>query len=300
MTKSRLLTMALAAVVLVAAFSGMAASSRKQITVASFNFSETLIMAEIFKQIVEANTDIQVRHVPNMEFRVVVSATQTGEIDAYVTYSGTQFTTVLGQEVTEEWTDPKKVLGYARREVDRQYGMTLLDPLGFDNTYAVAVRREFAEKHGLRTVSDLRPHAPNMVMATDQDFLYREEVMSYKNFVKVYDIKFRRAIAMTYGLLYRAVRSGDVDAIMAYSSDGRIASMNLVVLEDDKQFFPPYDAMFIIRNETLKKYPELRGVLDRLAGAIDQETAQKLNARTDVDEVDPKIVARDFLREKGL
>lgn len=276
------------------------AKEKKEITVASFNFTEPVILAEIVKQLVEANTDIQVKHIPNMEFRVAVEATQTGDVDLYLTYSGTQFTTVLKHEITEEWLDPKKVLEAARREVNEKYDMTMMPPLGFDNTYAVAVRREFAQKHNIRTISDLKPYASDMIMATDADFLHREEVMSYQNFQKVYQLPFKKAIAMTYGLLYRAIRNGDVDAIMAYSSDGRIAAMNLQVLEDDKHFFPPYDAMLIVRNKTLAKYPELYDVLDKLSGRLDQETIQRLNAAADVHGEEPADIARDFLKKEGL
>ncbi len=286
----------LAALVIV----GVTTKSEKEITVVSHNFSESTLFGEIIKRLVEENTDIRVNHIPNMEFAVGVAATQTGEVDTYLTYSGTQFTTVLQQEVTEEWTDPKKVLEYVRREVDEEYDMLLMDPLGFDNTYAVAVRRDFAEKHDLRKVSDLKPYASDMVMATDADFLHREEIMSYTNMIKVYDMDFENAVAMNYGLLYRAVEKGDVDAIIAYSSDGRIAAMDLKILEDDKKFFPPYDAMLIIRNKTVQQYPELFEVLDKLSGRVDQDTIQRLNARADVDGEELDVIAEDFLEELGL
>ncbi len=279
---------------------GATMKPQEGITFASVDYSETVILGEIFKRLVEENTDIQVNHLPDMELGVIVVSTQTGEVDAYLTYSGTQFTTVLKQEVTEEWTDPKKVLEYVDREVDEKHDMLLMDPLGFDNTYAVAVRRDFAEEHDLHKVSDLKPYASDMTIATDSDFLHREEVMSYTNMTRVYDMDFGKAVAMNYGLMYQAAQRGDVDAIVAYSSDGRIAAMDLKILEDDKSFFPPYDAMIIIRNETIAQYPELYDVLYQLSGRIDQETIQRLNARIDVDGDDPAAVAEDFLKCEGL
>ncbi|MGB4337840.1 MAG: glycine betaine ABC transporter substrate-binding protein [Bacillota bacterium] len=291
--------MALALVALIAV-SGVGAQAKKQITFASRDFVETAIIAEIVKRLVEEKTDIEVRHLPNIEFRVTVAAMQTGDIDAYSSYSGSQFTTVLGQEVTEEWRDPKKVLEYCKVEMDRRFNMKLFDPLGFDNTYAIAVRRDFAEKHNLEKVSDLVPLAPNLTIATDADFLHREEVMSFTNFTRTYGLKFKKAVAMTYGLMYRAAYVGDVDVIMAYSSDGRIAAMDLKLLEDDLQFFPPYDAILIVRNETLAKYPELEPVLNLLTGRIDQEAIQRMNARADVEGHDLKVIAEDFLKEQGL
>lgn len=300
-SRSRSIWLILGLILIVALIiAGVTQKPKKEITFASFNYSETALFGEIVKRLVEEKTDIHVNHLPNMEFGVAVAATQTDEVDTYLTYSGTQFTTVLQQEVTEEWTDPKKVLEYVEREVEEQYDMLLMDPLGFDNTYAVAVRRDFAEEHDLHKVSDLKPYASNMVMATDADFLHREEVMSYTNMTNVYDMEFGDAVAMNYGLLYRAAEKGDVDAIVAYSSDGRIAAMDLKILEDDKEFFPPYDAMLIIRNKTIDEYPELLEVLDELSGRIDQDTIQALNARADVDGDELDDIAEDFLKEQGL
>jgi osmoprotectant transport system permease protein len=300
-SRSRSIWLILGLILIVALIiAGVTQKPKKGITFASFNYSETALFGEIVKRLVEEKTDIHVNHLSNMEFGVAVAATQTDEVDTYLTYSGTQFTTVLQQEVTEEWTDPKKVLEYVEREVEEQYDMLLMDPLGFDNTYAVAVRRDFAEEHDLHKVSDLKPYASNMVMGTDADFLHREEVMSYTNMTKVYDMEFGDAVAMNYGLLYRAAEKGDVDAIVAYSSDGRIAAMDLKILEDDKEFFPPYDAMLIIRNKTIDEYPELLEVLDELSGRIDQDTIQALNARADVDGDELDMIAEDFLKGQGL
>jgi glycine betaine/choline ABC-type transport system substrate-binding protein len=288
------------ALLVVLIIAGQIVKPEKEVVFASFDYSETVLLGEIVKRLLEEKTDIRVEHLPNMELGVAVAATQIGEVDAYLTYSGTQFTTVLKQEVTEEWIDPQKVLEYVEREVGEKHDMLLMDPLGFDNTYAVAVRREFAEEHDLHQVSDLGPYAPDMVMATDADFLHREEVMSYTNMTRVYDMSFEKAVAMNYGLMYQAVQKGDVDAIVAYSSDGRISAMDLKILEDDKSFFPPYDAMLIIRNQTIAEHPELYNLLDQLSGRIDQETIQRLNARADVDGDDFADIAEEFLEEQGL
>lgn len=295
---------AIAALVLVAAVvaapAAAAAPAKKQIVFPSRDYAETAIIAEIVKHLVEAKTDIEVKHLPNIDFRVTLAAMQTGDVDMYGSYSGSQFTTVLGQVVTEEWLDPDKVLEYCRVETAKRFNTTLFGPLGFDNTYAIAVRRDFAEKHKLEKVSDLKSIAPTLTLATDADFLHREEVMSYANFVKTYGLKFKKAVAMTYGLMYRAAYVKEVDVIMAYSSDGRIAAMDLKILKDDLQFFPPYDGIIVVKNETLAAYPELGPVLDMLTGLISQEDIQKMNARADVYGHEIADIARDFLKEKGL
>lgn len=293
---------AIAALVLAAVLTmqGVAAPAKKQIVFPSRDFAETAIIAEIVKHLVEAKTDIQVKHLPNIDFRVTLAAMQTGDVDMYGSYSGSQFTTVLGQEVTKEWLDPAKVLEYCRVETARRFDTKLFGPLGFDNTYAIAVRRDFAEKHKLEKVSDLKALAPTLTIATDADFLHRDEVMSYNNFVKTYGLKFKKAVAMTYGLMYRAAYVKEVDVIMAYSSDGRMAAMDLKILKDDLQFFPPYDAIIVVRNKTLAAYPELRPVLDMLTGLISQGDIQKMNARADVDGHEIADIAKDFLKAKGL
>lgn len=291
------------ALVLVAALAmpgAAGAQAKKQVVFRSADAAETMIIAEIGKRLIEEKTDIKVKHMPNIEMRVALAAVQTGDIDIYLSYSGTQFTTVLGQNVTAEWLDPQKVLDWVKVEASRRLGTTVFDPLGFDNTYAIAVRRDFAQKHGLKKVSDLRPIAPTLTIGTDADFLHREEVMSYTNFVKTYNLKFKRGVAMNYGLMYRAAQVGDVNVIMAWSSDGRLAAMDLVLLEDDLRFFPPYDAVIVCRNETLAKYPELGPVLELLSGRIDQETMQRMNARADVDGDEIEDIAVDFLKEAGL
>lgn len=272
----------------------------ENITIASFGSSESALISEIVKRLIEEKTDLEVKHLTNMDLGVVIAASQTGDVDMYLTFSGTQFTTVLQKEVTMEWLDPKKVLDYVAHRVYEEYDMSIMDPLGYNNTYALAVPQKFAEEHNINNVSDLKPYAPSMVIAMDSDFLYREEVMSYSNMIKVYDMKFKDAVAMEYGLLYRAAQKGNADAIIAYSSDGRIAAVDLKILKDDKNFFPPYDAMIIVRNETLECYPELSAVLSELSGKIDQDTIVKLSSRIDVDGEEIDVVAEDFIRSLNL
>lgn len=286
--------------IVVLIMTGLFKKEGAHINIASFGDSESALISEIAKRLIEDRTDLEVKHLTNMDLGVVIAASQTGEVDLYLTFSGTQFTTVLQQEVTREWLDPQKVLEYVSRKVYDEYNMSVLKPLGYNNTYALAVRQDLAEKYSLHRLSDLRPYASEMIIAMDSDFLHREEVMSYTNMVREYDLNFKDAVAMDYGLLYRAVQKGSADAIVAYSSDGRIAAVNLKIMEDDKTFFPPYDAMFIVRNEVLERYPELAAVLEELSGRIDQDTIVKLNARADVDGEEIGVIADDYLREQNL
>lgn len=287
-------------IVLIISGSRFLKKQNENITIASFGSTESTLISEIVKRLIEENTDLEVKHLTNMDLGVVIAASQTGDVDMYLTFSGTQFTTVLQKEVTMEWLDPKKVLDYVAHRVYEEYDMSVMDPLGYNNTYALAVPQKFAEEHNINNVSDLKPYASGMVIAMDSDFLYREEVMSYSNMVKVYDMEFKDAVAMEYGLLYRAAQKENADAIVAYSSDGRIAAVDLKILKDDKNFFPPYDAMIIVRNETLERFPELSAVLSELSGKIDQDTIVKLNARIDVGGEEIDVVAGEFVKSLDL
>ncbi len=267
----------------------------------SFQISESSIVGEMVKLLVENETNIEVELLPNVAgVTLAHEATQQGEADIYITYTGTQFSTVLGNDITEEWTDRVKIREFVEEEVNKQFGMVLLDNLGFDNTYAISINNEFAQEHNLVTIEDLQPFAPEMVIAADYDFLNREGAVSFTNFAAVYDLDFKEAIGMDLGLIYQAAEVGDVDAIVSWSSDGRIAYIDLFTLEDSKNVFPPYDAALIIRQETLDTYPGLEAILNKLGGLFDVSTIQRLNMLVDVEEQAPEDVAEEFLREKGL
>lgn len=269
--------------------------------VMSFGYAETDITAEMVKALVESGTDFEVELIHNVASVLIASeATSKDDADMYLTYTGTQLSTVMEQELTEEWMDPVKVREFVEKKAKEDYGMTLLGNLGFENTYAVAVKRSFAAENNIKGISDLVTHAPNLTIASDYDFLNREGVVSFTTLVETYGLEFKSSVGMDYGLMYRAIDSGDVEAIVAYSSDGRIASLELVVLEDENNVFPPYDAAFIIRTETLENMPGLEEVLRKLDGRIDMATIQELNAKVDIDEMEPRDVALEFLRAEGL
>ena len=279
------------------AATALPARAAEVVKVGSKRFTESYVLAEIARQTLQ-RAGVEAEHRQGLgNTAILEQALRTGQIDLYPEYTGTILRELLGR--TMPAGAPAPTLAELNAWLAPR-GLMATVPLGFDNTYAIAVRRDFAEKHNLEKVSDLVPLAPNLTIATDADFLHREEVMSFTNFTRTYGLKFKKAVAMTYGLMYRAAYVGDVDVIMAYSSDGRIAAMDLKLLEDDLQFFPPYDAILIVRNETLAKYPELEPVLNLLTGRIDQEAIQRMNARADVEGHDLKVIAEDFLKEQGL
>lgn len=271
----------------------------KKITMVSQNYNEPIILCEVVRQLLEAKTNLTIEHKTHLSGSTICHrAFESGDAQIYVSYTGTQFTGVLDQEVTPEWKDRQKVFAFVRDEFDRRFGAHVFEPFGFENTYALAVRRDVAEEHNLRKVSDLTSVDDNWVLATDNTFLERKGD-GYEDLARTYGLQFKKVISMDYGLMYRAVKEGEVNAAVAYSTDGRIKSMDLVTLEDDKRFFPPYDAVLIVKKELVGEY-NLEELIQPLIGTIDADTIRRLNYRADEEKADPAIVARDFLVERGL
>lgn len=271
---------------------------RGSLVIGSSTFSEPWILGEIAKVLLE-DAGFEVEHMIGFQGATLQhSAMVGGELDIYPSWTGTQFTGVLEMEVTEEWRDPEKVYDFVYDEFQDRFDQTWSPPLGFNNTYALAVRRDFAEEHDLETTSDLRDLAPELIIATDPTF--QERIGDgYDDMLEHYDLEFDEVVGMDYGLMYRAVAEGDVDVAVAYTTDGRIVAMDLVILEDDRLFFPPYDGAMVMRNEILEQYPDIEEILSVMWGAFDEETMGALNAEVDVNEREYTDVAREFAEEMG-
>lgn len=282
------------------AFGGARAHAGGKLVAVSQSFAEPQILCEAVKLLIEKNTDLTVDHIPNFQGSTVVhQAMIHNDAQIYVSYTGTQFTGVLGMEVTPEWKNREKVLRYVQETFDKKFNLKWYDPFGFNNTYAVAVRRQIAEKYNLKKVSDIVPYADKWTIAVDQTF--KERVGDgYSDFAATYGLKFRRVASMDYGLMYRAVASANVDAAVVYSTDGRVDAMDLVVLEDDKEFFPPYDASLVIRKDVLEKYPNIDEIVKPLIGTITEADMQRVNRWVDVDGMTPREAAERLLKERGL
>ncbi|MFO8059830.1 MAG: glycine betaine ABC transporter substrate-binding protein [Bacillota bacterium] len=270
----------------------------RQLTIGSTNYAEPWILGEIAAVLLE-DAGFEVEHIRNFQGSTLLhSAMIAGELDLYPSWTGTQFTGVLKMEVTDEWRDRDKVYDYVYEQFNEQYDQTWSPPFGFNNTYILAVREEFAEEHNLHTTSDLKDLAPELVIAVDQTFQERTGD-GYNDLLEHYDFEFEEAVAMDYGLMYRAVAQGDVDVAVAYSTDGRTITMDLQTLEDDLKFFPPYDGAMVMRNEILEQYPEIEEILSPMWGAFDEDTMGALNAEVDVHEKEYDDVAREFVEDMG-
>ncbi|AOH55059.1 glycine/betaine ABC transporter substrate-binding protein [Peribacillus muralis] len=273
---------------------GLGSSSNTTVKIGAQSMTESEILANMIAQLLERNTDLETKIIKNLGSNFVQQkAMETGDIDIAATrYTGTDLTSVLGQEIEK---DPEKALEIVQREFKKQYGFKFFDSYGFDNTYAFTISNELAENKGYEKISDLKNDAGELRLGVDSAWLKRKGD-GYQGFVDTYGLKFGETYPMQIGLVYDAVKSGQMDIVLAYSSDGRIKVNNLKLLEDDKQYFPPYDCSPVVTEELLKRYPQIEDELNKLIGEINTETMQELNYEVDGNLKEPSVVAAEFLK----
>jgi osmoprotectant transport system permease protein len=215
------------------------------------------------------------------------TALRQGEIDCMVNYTGNIWTLVMKQK---EFTDRPTVLREVTEYLDREWGVACL-PLGFDNAYALAMRRDEANGRGIRSIGQLQEQAAGLRLASDAQFLSRPEWHKIRD---TYGLKFRDSRSMDPGLMYDALAAGEVDVITAYTSDGRIKAYDLVLLDDPERAFPPYDAVLLV-SPRARQRPGFLEALEPLRGAIDQETMRQANRRVDVEKRAAPQAAEELL-----
>ncbi len=263
-------------------------------------YAEVEILGEIWKALVEEKTDHKVEHVRSLGSSTAgFEATRSNDLQMFTSFTGTLFLGLLEQELTDEYRDSAKVFDKTKELLWEKYDLYAAPPYGYNNTYAIAVPRAWAEANNVTKQSDLAPFAKDMVLAVDQTWLSYPG-QGYKEYTELYGFTFKDTPAMDMGLIYRAIANKEVDAINVYSTDGQLIAQDLLVLEDDKGFNPPYNGILVLRKDVVEKYPEIKDLADSLAGLIDTEQMQALNKEVAVDQKDPSQVARDFLKSKGL
>jgi osmoprotectant transport system substrate-binding protein len=268
-----------------------------RIVVGSKNFTEQLILGEIIAQQIEAKT-----HLP-VERRFYLAGTYIchqailgGRIDIYPEYTGTALTAVLKEKPD---ANPQEVYDRVKTEYERQFNLTLGPTFGFNDTFAIEIRGDDARRLNLKTISEATPYAPKWRAGFGYEFMERPD--GYKGLTATYNLHFADSPRiMDLGLLTRALKDKQVDLIAGNTTDGLIPALDLFVLEDDKHYFPPYEAVPIIRQETLARHPEVKQALDDLAGRISDDEMRQLNYAVDGQHRDVKEVVREFLKKKGL
>jgi osmoprotectant transport system substrate-binding protein len=276
---------------------GLSGPAKNTIAIGTMSTSESQIMGNIVKLMIEHYTDAQVEMVNNLGSSIVQhQAMLSGDVDITATrYTGTDLAGALGMDPVK---DPVEALKIVQHEFQEQFDQTWFDSYGFDNSYAFTVTRELAEREDLEKVSDLEPLADNLKFGVDNSWLTREGD-GYEGFVEEYGFKFANAYPMQIGLVYQAAANGKMDVVLAYTTDGRIKSFDLKVLEDDRQFFPPYDTSLVASNEVLQQHEGLEEILDKLSGTISTEKMQELNHEADGQMREPSIVAKEFLEKNN-
>jgi osmoprotectant transport system permease protein len=294
--RRRIVLSALLVLALPAASTLAAEADPAPVVIGSKNFEENRLLAEVFAQLLEARTDLTVdRRFDLAGTQICFEALKAGSLDLYPEYTGTGWTTILGREPVG---DRAETLARVREEFLHRFDLWWLAPLGFENSYEIAVPEKLAEEHGLRTISDLVPLAPELRGGFGYEFTERPDGLP--GLRKTYGLHFGDTVSMQQALKYQAVRAGETDVLDVYTTEGRLLSYDLRVLEDDKGFFPPYEAAALVRGDTLARHPEIGTVLGLLAGALDEDRMRHLNFRLEEGKEPPERVAADLLAELGL
>ncbi|HVR98586.1 MAG TPA: glycine betaine ABC transporter substrate-binding protein, partial [Thermoanaerobaculia bacterium] len=274
----------------------LALAAEGRVVVGSKNFEESRLLGEMFAQLVESRTGLEVeRRLGLAGTQVCFEALRTGAIDVYPEYTGTGLVTILGEQPKGNST---VTLNRVRRRFLEQWDLWWLAPLGFENAFEVAVPRELARREHIETISDLARVAPRLRGGFGHEFVGREDGLL--GLQKTYGLRFGSVQPMQHALKYQAAGSRAIDALDVYTTDGRLVLYNLQVLRDDRGFFPPYDAAALVRGATMREHPEVGAVLGLLSGALDEETMRRLNFRLQEGKESEAAVARDALRSLGL
>ncbi len=273
-----------------------ALAADNRVVIGSKNFEESRLLGEMFAQLIESRTDLEVeRRLGLAGTQVCFEALRTGAIDIYPEYTGTGLVTILGEPPKGGAT---ATLNRVRRRFLEQWDLWWLAPLGFENAFEVAVPRELARRERIETISDLARLAPRLRGGFGHEFVGREDGLL--GLQKAYGLRFASVQPMQHALKYQAAGSRAIDALDVYTTDGRLVLYNLQVLRDDRGFFPPYDAAALVRGATMRDHPEVGAVLGLLSGALDEETMRRLNFRLQEGKEGEAAVARDALHSLGL
>jgi glycine betaine/choline ABC-type transport system substrate-binding protein len=269
----------------------------KKVVLAGKPMTEQFIIGEMLIALIEQKTDIVVDYKEGIGGGTsnIHPAMMAGGIDLYPEYTGTGWMFVMGQELIN---DPKELYESLKTGYKESFDFVWSDWYGFNDTYGLAVRRELAEKLGIKTYSDLAAVSSQLTLGAEHDFFERDD--GFPGIAGLYGLDFKKEVGMDIGLKYQAINSGQVDVINIFSTDGRLKEYNLVVLEDDLNFFPSYYCATVIRQETLDQFPELNGVLNLMTGLINNDEMTDLNYQVEIEKKQAVDVARSFLTEKGI
>ncbi|MGX9133936.1 osmoprotectant update ABC transporter permease/substrate-binding subunit OpuFB [Rummeliibacillus sp. JY-2-4R] len=272
-------------------------NQQKEIVIAGKLGSEPEILINMYKLLIENNTDLKVELKPGLgKTSFVFNALKSGSIDIYPEFTGTAISEFLKE--TANSTDSNEVYRQAKEGLDAKFDMILLKPMHYNNTYALAVPNQLAAKYHLKTISDLNQVQNKIKAGFTLEFSDRED--GYKGIQKLYNIHFSNLVTMEPKLRYNAIQTGDINLVDAYSTDSELKLYKLTVLEDDKHLFPPYQGAPLLRKETIERNPEIADALNKLAGKITDDEMREMNYQVNVEGVSPQKVAEKYLLKEKL
>ena len=286
-----------ALLLLVVLLAGCGPAREERIVVGSKNFTEQVVLGELLAQHLENRTGLTVeRRFYLTGSYICHQSLRAGRIDLYVEYTGTALTALLKEKPEG---NPREVFARVRQAYAERFGLEVTEPLGFENTFAIVVRGEDARQLNLKTLSQPAAHTPGWRAGFGYEFMERPD--GYAGLAAAYGLRFAAPPRiMDLGLLYRALKEKQVDLVAGNSTDGLIAALDLAVLEDDRRYFPPYEAVPIVRRDALARHPEVRAALAELAGRINADEMRRLNYAVDAEHRDVADVVREFLLAQGL
>ena len=282
-------------VLCVLAFSNSFAED-KTITIGTKNFTESRLMGYVLSEYIEKNTDLKTEVVELGGTLPAFKALKQKDIDMYVEYTGTGYVTLLKKE--GELPESQKLYDIVKKEFNDKYNLSWLNPLGFNNTYTLSIKKEMAEKYNIKTFSDLAKVSDEFTFGATAEILERPD--GFPGLKEMYGFNFKDIKSLDPGLRYNAIADNQVQVIDAFATDGKLKELGLVILEDDKNYFPPYYAAPLVNNETLEEYDELKGILEKLDSILKDNEMQEYNYRVDTKKEELKDVAKDLLRSKNL
>ena len=272
-------------------------SKKDTIHIATKPMSEQFILGEMLALLIEENSDLHVKITKGVGGGTsnIHPAMIKGDFDLYPEYTGTGWLVILKKDTL---LPPDQLFSELQKEYSREYGLKWVAPYGFNNAYSLAVSNEMAKKYNLKTFSDLALYPDLFTFGAEYDFYEIND--GYADLCAYYNLKFKKNLDMDIGLKYEAMRSGKIDVINIFTTDGQLSHANLTILKDDKRFFPSYYCATIVREETLKEHPELERILEKMNGILTDQEMADMNYKVDVEHRTEREVAVEFLKKKGL
>ena len=272
-------------------------SKKDTIHIATKPMSEQFILGEMLALLIEENSDLHVKITKGVGGGTsnIHPAMVKGDFDLYPEYTGTGWLVILKKDTL---LPLDQLFSELQKEYSREYGLKWVAPYGFNNAYSLAVSNEMAKKYNLKTFSDLALYPALFTFGAEYDFYEIND--GYADLCAYYNLKFKKNLDMDIGLKYEAMKSGKIDVINIFTTDGQLSHENLTVLKDDKHFFPSYYCATIVREETLKEHPELERILEKMNGILTDQEMADMNYKVDVEHRTEREVAVEFLKKKGL